>query len=108
MNKNDLILFMSLCNYGYTLPKEENTLKNTKRQLINGKNYLNMKSLTEMSKALNEGKTIEVYIDCIGHSRNNYEQENYRKALQKIYGENLECEVLEGNYSYSYMYRLKE
>ena len=76
-------------------------------RLINGKNYFNQDSFTEMCKELEAGYPIEVYIDCIGHTRNNYEQENYRKALQQKYGERIETEIHEGACSYSYSYKLK-
>jgi len=83
-------------------------LKKSNRILINGKNYFNQNSFTEMCEVLEAGQVLEVYIDCIGHSRNNYEQENYRKSLQQKYSDRLEYEVLQGNWSHSYIYRLKE
>lgn len=83
-------------------------LKTANRVIINGKNYLNHNSLSQMFEALESGRVIEVYIDCIGHTRNNYEQENYRKELIKKYGVKLEIELINGTYSYSYCYRLKE
>ena len=82
-------------------------MKKSNRILINGRNYFNQKSFTEMCEVLEAGNVLEVYIDCIGHTRNNYEQENYRKALQQKYLENLETEIWNGAYSYSYIYRLK-
>lgn len=83
-------------------------MKKSNRIIVNGRNYFNQNSFTEMCEVLEKGQVLEVYIDCIGHSRNNYEQENYRKSLQQKYKDQLEYEVLQGNWSYSYIYRLKE
>lgn len=82
-------------------------MKKSNRVIVNGRNYFNQKSFTEMCEVLEAGQVLEVFIDCIGHSRNNYEQENYRKALQQKYYDTLETEILQGNWSYSYIYRLK-
>ena len=81
-------------------------MKKSNRILINGKNFFNQESFSQMCEALENGQVIEVYIDCIGHTRNNYEQEMYRKQLQVKYGMSLDEERLDGNYSYSYCYRL--
>lgn len=75
-------------------------------ELVNGKNYFNQKSFTEICKKLEQGERVEVYIDCIGHTRNNYEQEQYKKALEKQFGELLEVERKAGYCSYSYAYQL--
>lgn len=86
--------------------KEEQKLKEPK--LINGKNYCNIPCFKQMCQELEKGQRIEVYIDCIGHTRNNYEQESYRKLLQDKYGDKLETELSGGTYSYSYIYQLKQ
>ena len=74
--------------------------------LVNGKNYFNQKSFTEICENLEKGKWVEVYIDCIGHTRNNYEQENYKNQLLKKYGSSLEVKCDGGYCSYSYSYFL--
>ncbi len=76
------------------------------KTLIDGKNYFNENSFNEMCEALERKETIEVYIDCIGHNRNNMEQEAYREELKNKYGERLETIQVKGSYSYSYMYKL--
>ena len=45
---------------------------------VSGSNYFQEKYLKEMIALLDEGKTIQVGIACIGHTRNNTEQENYK------------------------------
>ena len=87
---------------GFTQEEEKMEAK-----LINGKNYFNEESFKEMCKALEAGETIEVYIDCIGHTRNNMEQEQYKKHLEKKYGGLLVCTHCPGAYSYHYEYALK-
>ena len=49
-----------------------------------------------------------VYIDCTGHSLNNYNQEVYKKHLIGKYGDMLIVERNEGLCSYYYDYELKE
>lgn len=78
------------------------------RKFINGKNYFNKESLKEMIKELDAGNQVEPYISCIGHSRNNMTQEEYKKALEEYYGDKLEVTYVGGGYSYEYRYKLKE
>lgn len=75
--------------------------------LINGQNYFNEASFNEACEALERAETVKMYIDCIGHTRNNDEQEAYKTALEKKYGDRLSAERSDGGYSYSYSYRLK-
>lgn len=76
-------------------------------KFVDGKNYFNEASFNEICEALDKGKTVQVGIDCIGHTRNNNEQEAYREALENKYQSNLWVECQKGNVSYSYTYRLK-
>ena len=75
--------------------------------LVSGKNYFNEESFKEMCLFLEQGLKVQVSISCIGHGRNNAEQENYRRAFVKKYGRKVNIEVIEGAYSYSYKYSLK-
>lgn len=76
-------------------------------KLINGKNYFNKDSFNEMCQELEKGEEIEVYIDCIGHTRNNMEQESYKESLVEKYGSQLDVAYHDGVCSYSYSYKLK-
>lgn len=76
-------------------------------KLINGENYFNEVSFNKACKELEQGNTIEMYIDVIGHTRNNMVQEEYEEALVNKYGDRLIVEKELGSYSYSYSYRLK-
>ena len=76
-------------------------------KLINGQNYFNEASFNKACEALERAETVKMYIDVIGHTRNNNEQEAYREALEKKFGSRLSVEKTEGGYSYSYSYRLK-
>ena len=73
---------------------------------VSGSNYFNNEDLQKMIALLDNKKTIHVGIDCIGHTRNNMEQEEYKKALIEHYGNRLEIMLNEGYCSYSYSYKL--
>lgn len=70
-------------------------------------NYFHEKAFNEVCEALEKGEAVEVYIDVIGHTRNNYEQEAYKEALQQKYGSRLQIDKIDGAYSYSYTYGLR-
>ena len=74
-------------------------------KLVNGNNYYNDHAFNQMCSLLESGETIHVMIDCIGHTRNNREQEIYRKELTTKYKDRLEV-LYRGGYSYSYEYKL--
>lgn len=74
---------------------------------INGKNYFNQHSFNEVCETLEKGEAISVYIDVIGHTRNNYEQETYREELTEKYKDRLQIEKVNGAYSYHYEYVLR-
>ena len=65
------------------------------------------KYLKELIKELDQGKKVEPYVNCIGHTRNNMTQERYRTELKNHYGNKLHIELSEGAYSYSYIYWLE-
>ena len=73
---------------------------------INGGNYFHDKAFNEICEALEKGEVVQVYIDCIGHTRNNNEQEIYKEELTKKYQNRLQVDKSEGAYSYSYSYNL--
>lgn len=75
---------------------------------INGGNYFHEKAFNEICKTLERGEAVQVYIDCIGHTRNNNEQEAYKEALENKYGDKLQTTEHGGAYSYSYSYQLKQ
>ena len=77
-------------------------------KVIDGKNYFNEQSFNEICEALENGESISVYIDCIGHTRNNNEQEAYKEALTEKFGSRLQAECSKGANSYSYSYRLNQ
>lgn len=73
-------------------------------KLVNGKNYFNEKSLQEMIAELESGATIGIYIDCIGHTRTDYETSLYVNALQEKFGKRLVIDTTSNWYT---EYRLK-
>lgn len=81
---------------------------NKEKVYVSGSNYFNEADLQEMIKELDNGKIVEVGIDCIGHTRNNMEQDNYKEALRKHYGIRLVYQCTIGVCTYSYSYWLKE
>ena len=76
-------------------------------KLISGSNYFKQDNLKAMIGTLDSGEKIEVYIDCIGHTRNNMTQEQYKKALEEHYGDKLNVIYNGGYCSYSYRYELE-
>lgn len=76
--------------------------------LVSGGNYFYEKYFDKMCELLEQGETIEVYIDCVGHTRNNREQNNYKEALQNKYGDKLIVNCNNGAYSISYSFKLKD
>lgn len=79
-------------------------MKDTK--LINCGNYFQSKYFEEVCQALEQGDTVKVYISCIGHTRNNMTQEDYKAGLVKKYGDRLLVKAHEGVCCYSYSYSL--
>lgn len=77
-------------------------------KLINCGNDFYSKHFDEVCEALESGETVEVYIDCIGHTRNNWAQDSYKKALVEKYGDRLSVTTEHGAYCYSHTYALKE
>ena len=80
-----------------------------KETYVSGSNYFNEERLKEMIQLLDKGEQIKIGIECIGHTRNNMEQENYKEALKKHYGNRLEVKVTlhNGACLYHYSYKLK-
>lgn len=77
------------------------------KKLINCGNEFYPRFFKELCEALEAGHTVEVYVDCIGHTRNNMVQEIYKTKLQEKYGTDLMTQRNEGSYSNSYCYCLK-
>lgn len=75
---------------------------------VNGGNYFIKEKFEVMCQELEKGEFIDIYIDCIGHTRNNMTQEQYKEALIKKYGDKLEVFYNDGVCSYSYSYKLKQ
>lgn len=80
------------------------TMKNAK--LIDCGNYFHESRFKLVCEALDKGETVKVHIDCIGHTQNEYEQENYKEALLEKYGDRLKHEKIKGAFSDSYIYKL--
>lgn len=76
--------------------------------LINCGNSFSESRFNQVCDALEQGETVEVYINCIGHTRNNMEQETYKEHLLKKYGDKLNVECSNGVCSYHYTYRLQK
>ena len=77
-------------------------------KLINCGNDFYEGYFNKLCTELESGETVEVYIDCIGHTRNNMSQEAYKRKLVEKYGDQLEVAVDNGAYCYSYYYSLKQ
>lgn len=75
-------------------------------KFINCGNDFYQEYFEEVCTELEKGERVHVYIDCIGHTRNNMSQDAYRDALIKHFGDRLNIEFEEGVCSYSYTYNL--
>ena len=75
---------------------------------VSGSNHFNERDFNKMIELLEQGKQIHIGIDCIGHTKNNMEQEIYKRNLIEHYGDKLEVIYNDGWCSYSYEYKLKE
>lgn len=73
-----------------------------KIETINCNNYFNEGGCVRLSEALEAGKAVNIYIDCIGHTRSEYETANYVEWLRGKYGDRLERVS-----GYMAVYRLK-
>ena len=79
----------------------------TEAKYVSGSNYYNEKDLNNMIEELDKGNAIKVGIECIGHTRNNMTQEQYKEALYEHYGTELKVVKHTGYCSYEYEYELK-
>ena len=77
------------------------------RSWVNCGNSFYEDKFEKVCEELEKGELVDIYIDCIGHTRNNMTQEVYKKALVTKYGDKLEVIFHEGVCSYSYSYKLK-
>ena len=76
------------------------------KKLVNCGNDFYPAFFDNLCSALEEGHTAEVYVDCIGHTRNNWVQEVYREKLVEKYGDKLLIQRCAGAYSITYCYCL--
>ena len=74
---------------------------------VDGGRTFNENSFNESIKLLDQGKTIWIGIDCLGHGHNNACQEHYKRELEQHYGDKLKYSC-KGCYSYSYTYWLEK
>lgn len=58
-------------------------------ETINCTNYFNDVGCKRLSEALESGKAIEIYIDCVGHFATNRETALYANWLEAKYGNRL-------------------
>lgn len=72
-------------------------------ELINCTNYFNDVGCKRLKKALDSGKAVEIYIDCIGHAATERETLCYVEWMRAMYGERL----TEDNVSGTQVYYLK-
>lgn len=79
----------------------------TKTKSVNCGNSFYEDRFNLVCEGLENGFEVSVYIDCIGHTRNNMSQESYKQHLLEKYGDRLEVIYHDGVCSYSYSYKLK-
>lgn len=69
-------------------------------ELINCTNYFNEVGCKRLSKALEGGKSVRIYIDCIGHTATQRETLNYIEWMRETYGDKLVEDVEHGEIIY--------
>ncbi len=77
-------------------------------KLINCGNDFYEQFFDEVCKELEAGRSVKVYVDCIGHTRNNNVQEIYKERLAQKYDGKIKIDCEEGGYSHSYIYQLSK
>lgn len=77
-------------------------------KFINCGNDFYTEYFDKVCEALEQGEAVHIYIDCIGHTRNNWAQDSYKKALLEKYGERLTVTTEYGAYCYSHNYTLAQ
>lgn len=78
----------------------------TENKVINCGNDFYEQFFDKVCKELEDGLSVKVYVDCIGHTRNNIVQEIYKEKLTEKYGAAIKINCDEGGYSYFYIYQL--
>jgi len=66
-----------------------------------------VRTTSEAKPLLEAGETVKVSSGCIGHNRHCAEQESFKKALEREYGDRLLVKCREGACRYSYEFKLK-
>ena len=56
---------------------------------INVGNYYTEERFQVVKEALEQGNTVRIYVDCIGHSRTEMVESEFREALQGEYKDKL-------------------
>lgn len=64
------------------MKKEENVLVNVSNDFYQAR-------MDELVRLLKEGKGVGIYVDCIGHTRNQMVTAKYLNELENIFGERL-------------------
>lgn len=62
----------------------------------------------QVCQELDAGQAVKIYVDCIGHTRNNTVQEIYKEKIEEKYGDAVTTHREDGGYSYSYTYQLTQ
>lgn len=75
-------------------------------KLVNCGNDFYEHLFSKVCSELEAGHKIKVYVDCIGHTRNNTVQEVYKEKIEEKYKDTVKVESENGGYSYTYTYQL--
>ena len=75
---------------------------NRKSALVNVGNYFIQEKYENLKQVLEGGKLVEIYVDCIGHTRAYMVEREYAENLRKEYGERLVINGCPGEYGTTY------
>ena len=79
---------------------------NRKSVLVDVGNYFIPTRYENLKQVLENGKLVEIYVNCIGHTRAVWVEQEYAENLKKEYGERLVVNGCPGDYGTTY--RLKK
>lgn len=61
-------------------------------KLVNVKNDFISERFEALCEELEKGEVVRIYVDCIGHTRKEWVEADYAKALRQKYGDRLQVD----------------
>lgn len=81
---------------------------NRKSALVNVGNDFIQARYENLKQVLESGKLVEIYVDCIGHTRAVWVEQDYAERLRKDYGDRLVVNGFPGSYGTTYKLKIEK